>query len=176
MEADPHLEEVVRYLSLTRRAAVLGLAPPFGAFVAAVVLTPDRWLIFTAVYVGGSCAVGLLVFLHAWWKLLRRLRAAPPVPPDAVEVKPRRLGLKVVWAVPLEVGFMLVWGWFWAAFEDSSFASGLLFPATFLSAYAVADLAVRWSVGRWERRNGRVLKSLLLGEGVFYVERSAPAA
>src|SRR5919199_1911004 len=85
MEADPHLEEVVRYLSPTRRAAVLGLAPPFGGFVAAVVLTPDRWLRITALYVGVSCAFGLLVFLLEWRKLLPRLRAAPPVPLDAVE-------------------------------------------------------------------------------------------
>jgi hypothetical protein len=33
-----------------------------------------------------------------------------------------------------------------------------------------------WSVRRWERRNGRVLTSLLLGDGdVFYVERDASA-
>jgi hypothetical protein len=176
MEADPHLEEVVRYLSLTRGAAVLGLAPPFGGFVAAVVLTPDRRLLMTAFYVGFSCAAGLLIFLLEWRKLVPRLRAAPPVPLDAVEVRRRSLGLKVIWALALEIALLLGGGWFWAAYDDSSFASGLLFPAVCLSAYAVGDLAVRWSVGRWERRNGRVLKSLLLGEGVFYVERGAHAA
>ena len=58
MEADPHLEEVVRYLSPTRRAAILGLPLPFGAFVAAAVFTPDRWLRITAFYVGASCLGG----------------------------------------------------------------------------------------------------------------------
>src|ERR671932_252225 len=114
MEADPHLEEVVRYLSPTRRAAVLGLAPPFGGFVTAVVLTPDRWLRTTALYVGVSCAFGLLVFLLEGGNPLPRLRAAPPVPLDAIEVRRRPLGLKVVWAVALEVAFLLGGGWFWA--------------------------------------------------------------
>jgi hypothetical protein len=174
---DPHLEEVVDYVSLVRRAAALELAPPFGGFVAVVVLVPDRWLRITALYVGVSCAFGLLRFLLAWRKLLPRLRAAPPVPPDAVEVKRRPLGLRELFAALLEVGFLLGCGWFWAALEDTSFASGLLFAAVLLSAGAAEDVATRWSLGRWERRNGRILTSLLLGKGeVFYVDRGAHAA
>jgi hypothetical protein len=40
-----------------------------------------------------------------------------------------------------------------------------------------ADVVEGWAVRRRERRNGRVLTSLLLCDGdVFYVERSAPTA
>jgi hypothetical protein len=175
--ADPHLEEVVGYLRLVRRAVVLELAPPLGGFVAAVALMPDRWLLMTAFYAGGSCSAGLLEFLLTWRKLLPRLRAAPPVPQDAVEVSRRRAGLREVFAVVVEVGFLLGCGWFWAAFDDSPFAWGLLFAALLLSVRVVRDLVIRWSIDRWERRNGRILTSLLLGKGeVFYVERGAHAA
>jgi hypothetical protein len=177
IRADPHLEEVAGYLSLVRRRTVLELAPPLGGFVATVALVPDRWLRLTALYVGISCAFGLLRFLSTWRKLLPRIRAAPPVPPDAVEVKRRPLGLRTVFALLLEVGFLLGCGRLWAALADSSFASGLLFAAVLLSAGAVEDVATRWSLGRWEHRNGRVLTSLLLGKGeVFYVDRDAHAA
>jgi len=175
--ADPHLEEVVGYLSLVRRAVVLELVPPLGGFVAAVALLPDRWLVMTAFYAGMSCAGGLVEFLLAWRKLLPRLRAAPPVPRDAVEVSRRRAGLREVSAVVLEVAFLLGCGWFWAAFDDSPFAWGLLFAAALVTLHVVRDLVIRWSIDRWERRNGRILTSLLLGKGeVFYVERAAHAA
>jgi hypothetical protein len=175
---DPHLERVVGYRSVVRQAAVFELVPPFGGFVAAVVLMPDRWLRITALYVGMSCSFGLVSFLLAWRRLLPRLRGAPPVPPDAVEVKRRRRGLTKVWVALLEIGFLLGSAWVWAALDDdTSFASGLLFTAVLLSAFAVRDLATRWSIERWECRNGRVLTSLLLGKGeVFYVERGAHAA
>jgi hypothetical protein len=174
---DPHLEEVVGYLSVIRREAVLELAPPLCGFVAAVALMPDRWLRTTALYVGFSCALGLLHFLLAWRRLLPRLRSAPPMPRNAVEVRERRIGLGDAGAMLLQAGFLLGGGWVWAALEDNSFASGLAFAAVLLGAYPLGDLAVRWSVGKWERRNGRVLTSQLLGEGeVFYVERGAHAA
>jgi hypothetical protein len=75
------------------------------------------------------------------------------------------------------LGLLLGSAWLWAALEDTSFAGGLLFAAVLLSFPAVGDVAIRWSIGSWERRNGRVLTSLLLGKGeVFYVERGAHAA
>jgi hypothetical protein len=173
---DPHLEKVVGYDSVVRRAGVFELAIPLGGFVAAVMLMPNHWLAMTAFYFGVSCTFGLFQFLLAWRNLLPRFRAAPPVPPDAVEVKRRRTSLRQVWAAPLEVGLLLGGGWFSAAAQDGPFAWGLLFVAVLLSAFAVRDLATRWSIGRWERRNGRILTSLLLGVGeVFYVERGAHA-
>jgi hypothetical protein len=92
-------------------------------------------------------------------------------------VKRRRPRLKEVWFAPLEIGLLLGPTGVWAAVENTSFAPDLLFAATLLSAFAVRDLASRRSIERWERRNGRILTSLLLGKGeVFYVERGAHAA
>ena len=76
-------------------------------------------------------------------------------------------------------GFALLLGagWVGSVLEDASFAWGLLFAAVLLGASAAADLAEGWSVGRWERRNGRILSSLLLvPDRVFYVDRGAQTA
>jgi hypothetical protein len=52
----------------------------------------------------------------------------------------------------------------------------LLGVATLVGTALAAEVVEFWVVRRWERRYGRVLTSLLLGDGdVFYVERSAPA-
>ena len=162
---------------MVRRATILELGPPVSGFVAAVALMPDRWLRMTTLYVGFAFALGLLYFLLLWRKLLPRLRTAPPVPRDAVEVNGRRVGVRDVAAVPGDIGFLLAGAWLWTALEDTSFASGLALSAVLLGALALGDLAIRWSVRRWERRNGRILTSLLLGEGeVLYVERGAHAA
>ena len=171
---DPHLEEVVRYPTAAPRTVFVGLAPALGGFVASLVLMPSRWLAMTAFFVGGSCFLGLLSFVLSWRKLRRQFGAAPPPPWDAVEVERNGSLWKLVVGVVLNVGFLLGSGWFWAAADDSRFAVGLLLAAALLGVGAVAGLVERWSLGRWERRNGRILTSLLLGEGeVFYVDRSA---
>jgi hypothetical protein len=53
--------------------------------------------------------------------------------------------------------------------EHSPFAWGLVAAATLVATGFAADLVEFSTIRTWERRNGRVLKSLLL-EGVFYVE------
>jgi hypothetical protein len=175
--ADPHLEEVVPYAPAVMPAAALRLAPPLGGFVAAFVLMPGRWLVITVFFVGGACLAGLLSFLFTWRKLRRQLAAAPPVPPGAVEAERHGVRVREIGAFLFELAFLLAAGSFWAAFQDSRFAAGLVFAAALLGAGAVGDVALRWRVGRWERRNGCILTSLLLGPGeVFYVERSARAA
>jgi hypothetical protein len=61
--------------------------------------------------------------------------------------------------------------------DRSPFAWALLSAAMLVGTSLAADVVELWTVRRWEQRNGRVLTSLLLGDGdVFYVERSAPAA
>jgi hypothetical protein len=173
---DPHLEEVVRYPTAAPRTVFVELAPALGGFIAGLVLMPSRWPATTAFFVGGSCLLGLLSFVLSWRKLRRQLRAAPPVPRDAVEVERHGSLWKPVVGVVVNVGFLLGSGWFWAAADDSRFAVGLVLAAALLGVGAVADFVERWSIGRWERRNGRILTSLLLGAGeVFYVERSAHA-
>jgi hypothetical protein len=175
--ADPHREEVVRYPMAEPRTIFFELAPGVGGFVAALALLPSRWLAMTAFFAGCSCLSGLLSFVLSWRKLRRRLRAAPPVPWDAVEVERRGSVWKPVVGVMVNVGFLLGSGWRWAAADDSPFAAGVVLAAALLGVGAVADVAERWSLGRWERRNGRILTSLLLGKGeVFYVEKSPSAA
>ena len=174
---DPHLEEVVRYPTTAPRTIVVQLAPALGGFVAALALLPSRWLVVTAFFAGCSCVFGLLSFVVSWRKLRRRLGAAPPVPWDAVEVERHGSLWKPVVGVVVNVGFLLGSGWFGAAAGDSPFAAGVVVAAVLLGVGAVADVTERWSLGRWERRNGRILTSLLLGAGeVFYVQRGAPAA
>jgi len=172
---DPHLEEVVRYPAKARRAAAVRLVVTLGAFVTALVLMPSRWLV-VIVFAGGSCFAGLVIFFSSWRQLRRQLAAAPPVPPGAVEVERRRARFREVGALLFALAFLLGAGWI-SALQDASFAWGLLFTAALLGADAAGDALVRWSVGRWEHRHGRVLTSLLLGEGeVFYVERGVRTA
>ena len=177
MTADPHLEEVVPFSPGARQAAIADTATALGGLVAALVLMPNRWLVMTALYVGGSCLFGLLPSAFAWRKLRRQLAAAPPVPPDAVEVQRHGSRLKGISSVPFRLALLLGAGWVGSVLEDASFAWGLLFAAVLLGASAAADLAEGWSVGRWERRNGRILSSLLLvPDRVFYVDRGAQTA
>lgn len=56
------------------------------------------------------------------------------------------------------------------------FAWGLVAAATLVATGFAADLVELLAIRRWERRNGRIVTSLLLGEGeVFYIERGAHA-
>ena len=177
MSVDPHLEEVTPYTAMGRRAAVAQVVVAVGGFVAALALLPGRWLPMTAFCVGVSCGGGLFSALLTWRKLRRLLRAASSVPPAAVEVERHDSRIRVVCGVLFEVAFLLGGGWFWSASGDAPFGWGVLFVSALLGVYAVADVAVRWGIGRWERRNGRILTSLLLGAGeVFYVERGARPA
>jgi|GEM_PF-4572412 hypothetical protein len=67
--------------------------------------------------------------------------------------------------------------WLTAAVEHTPFAWGLVAAATLVGTGFAADIVELAAIRRWERRNGRILTSLLLGEGeVFYVERGAHAA
>ena len=67
--------------------------------------------------------------------------------------------------------------WLLSAFEHAPFAWGLCVGATLFGTGVASGLVDLWAVRRWERQNGRVLTSLLLGDGdVFYVERGVPAA
>ena len=173
---DPHLEEVTPYTAIGRRAAVAQVMVAVGGFVAAVALVPDR-LPMIAFYVGLSFVGGLFMALLTWRRLRRLLTAASPVPRAAVEVERRGSRIRLACGVLFEVAFLLGGGWFWSAFDDAPFGSGLLFLSALLGAYALAGVTVRCGIGRWERRNGRILTSLLLGVGeVFYVERGIRAA
>jgi hypothetical protein len=95
----------------------------------------------------------------------------------AVETLPALAGF--VAALVLAIAFLLAAGWFSAASESDAFSSGVFVAAV----VCVADLATKLgelgSIRRWERRNGRILRSLLLGDeecAVFYAERSAQTA
>lgn len=167
----------MRYPTETARTVLVGLAPALGGFVASLVLMPSRWVAMTAFFVGCACLLGLLSFVLSGRKLRRRLGAAPPVPWDAVEVERHGSLWKPLLGVVFNVAFLFGSGWFWGTAEDSPFAVGVFLGATLLGVGAVANLVERWSLGAWERRNGRILTSLLLGKGeVFYVERGARAA
>ena len=177
MTGDPHLEEVAPYTAMGRRAAVAQVVVAVGGFVAAVALVPERWLPMIAFYVGLSFVGGLFSALLTWRRLRRLFRAASSVPPAAVEVERHGSRIRLVCGILYAVAFLLGGGWFWSAFDDAPFGWGVLFVSALLGVYAVAEVVVRWAVGRWERRNGRVLTSLLLGAGeVFYVERGARPA
>jgi hypothetical protein len=172
---DPHLEEVVRYSAAAKRAAAIRLAPSLGGFVAALVLLPNRWLVMTAFY-GGACLLGSIDGLFRWRKLRKQITAAPPMPPGAVEVERQDTRVRELRAIVLQIAVLLGTGWFWGLLEHS-FAWGLFLAAVTLGFGAVRIGVVRWSLARWERRNGRILTSLLLGEGeVFYVERGLRTA
>jgi len=175
--ADPHLEEIVPYSPMERRTAIEAV-PTVGGFVAALALMPSHWLLMSALFAGICSMAGLFRYVSWRRKLRRKLAAAPPPPAVAVEVRrrPRRRladAVSLLMAPPL----LLAAAWLASAFEDAPFAWGLLVAATTFGTDLVAALVDVSVVRRWERRNGRVLTSLLLGAGeVFYVERSARAA
>jgi hypothetical protein len=177
MSIDPHLEEVVPYSPLGRQAAVAEVVSALAGFAAALALMPSRWLLMTAFFAGFCGIAG--VFRYVSWrrKLRRRLASAPAPPPAAVEVRRGRRRGGAWTFVLLAPAFLLGAGWLSSALEHSPFAWGLLGAATLVGTSLAAEVVELWTVRRWERRNGRVLTSLLLGDGdVFYVERGAPAA
>jgi hypothetical protein len=175
MTADPHLENVVPYLET--RADLAAVVPTVGGFAAALALMPSRWLLMTAFFAGFCGVAGLFRYVSWRRKLRRRLVAAPPPPPTSVEVRrSRRRGRAVTLAV-LTPAVLLGAAWLSSTTEHAPFAWGLLVAATAFGTGFAAEAVELWAVRRWERRNGRVLTSLLLGDGdVFYVERGAPAA
>ena len=177
MTVDPHLEEVVRYSAMEGRG-LAEVVPAVGGFVAALALMPSRWLVMTAFFAGFCAATG--VFRYVSWrrKLRRKLAAAPPPPPDAVEVRARpRRRLADVVGILLMPALFVGAAWLLSAFEHAPFAWGLCVGATLFGTGVASGLVDLWAVRRWERQNGRVLTSLLLGDGdVFYVERGVPAA
>jgi len=174
--ADPHLEEVVPYSSTVGRAA-LQIVPALGGFLAALVLLPSRWLAITVLFVSLSCLFGLVSYAFAWRKLRRRLAAAPAVPHDSVEVARRESGVvKDFFVICGELALLLGAGWLGAAMDHAPFALGLVLAAALLGRHAVEDAAERWSIDRWERRHGRILRSLLFDDEVVYVERGLPAS
>jgi Kef-type K+ transport system membrane component KefB len=119
------------------------------------------------------------LFQYISWrrKLRRQLAAAPPPPPDVVEVRRRRRRGTAVIRFVLAPVFVLGAAWLTSTVEHTPFAWGLVAAATLVATGFAADLVELLAIRRWERRNGRVLTSLLLGEGeVFYVERGAHAA
>jgi hypothetical protein len=172
VSADPHLEEVTPYSPLGSRAAVAEVVSTLGSFVAALALMPSRWLLMSAFFAGFCGLAGLFRYVSWRRKLRRKLAAAPAPPPDAVEV--RRRGRRVL-GVVLAPALLLGAAWLFSAIDHSPFAWGLLGAASLIGTSLTAEAVELWAVRRWERRNGRVLTSLLLGDGdVFYVER-APA-
>ena len=176
MTADPHLEEVVSYSSTVGQAA-LQMVPALGGFLAALVLLPSRWLAITVLFVSLSCLFGLVSYALAWRKLRRRLAAAPAVPHDSVEVARRESGVvKDFFVICGELALLLGAGWLGAAMDHAPFALGLVLAAALLGRHAVEDAAERWSIDRWERRHGRILRSLLFDDEVVYVERGLPAS
>jgi hypothetical protein len=175
MSIDPHLEEVVPYPPLGRKAAVAEVVSALGGFAAALALMPSRWLLMTAFFASFCSLAGLFRYVSWRRKLRRRLAAAPAPPPGVVEVRRnRRRG--GAWTFVLRAPALLGAAWLLSAIDHSPFAWGLLGPATLLGTSLVPALVELWTVRRWERRNGRVLTSLLLGDGdVFYVERGVRA-
>jgi hypothetical protein len=138
------------------------------------VLLPSRWPALTALFVGLSCLFGLGSFAFGWRKLRRRLAAAPAVPRDAVEIARRESRLvKDAVGVCGELALLLGVGWLGAATDHAPFAVGRVLAAALLGTQAVEDAAERWSVDRWERRHGRILRSLLFDDEVVYVERGS---
>ena len=177
MTVDPHLEKVTAYSPIGRRAAVAEVVAASGGFVAALVLMPSRWSLMTSVFLGAAAVVGLFQYVSWRRKLRRRLDAAPPPPPDVVEVRRSRRRGRAVTRVLLAPALLLGGAWLTSAVEHTPFAWGLLATATLVGTGFAADIVELWTMRSWERRNGRVLTSLLLGEGdVFYVERGASAA
>jgi hypothetical protein len=174
---DPHLEEVTAYSPIRRRATVADVVAALSGFVAALVLMPSRWPMMTAFFVGVPAVAGLCQYVSWRRKLRRRLAAAPSPPSDVVEVRRRRRSGTAVMRVLLAPAFLLGGAWLTSAVEHAPFAWGLLATATLIGTGFAADMIELWNIRRWERRNGRILTSLLLGEGeVFYVERGAHAA
>ena len=172
--ADPHLERVTPYSPLGRRAPVAEVVPALAGFVAALVLMPSRWPVMTALFVGGSAAVALFQYVSWRRRLRRQLAAAPPPPPDVVEVRRTHRRGTAVMRILLAPAFLLGAAWLTSAVEHTPFAWGLVAAATLVATGFAADLVEFSTIRRWERRNGRVLKSLLL-EGVFYVEQGPRA-
>jgi hypothetical protein len=174
---DPHLERVTAYSPIGRRAAAAEVVAALGGFVAALVLMPSRWPVMTALFAGCSAAAALFQYVSWRRRLRRQLAAAPPPPPDVVEVRRRRRGRRAVTRVLLAPAFLLGAAWGTSAVEHTPFAWGLVAAATLIATRFAADLVEFSTIHGWEHRNGRVLTSLLLGEGeVFYVERSAHTA
>jgi hypothetical protein len=151
--------------------------PALGGFVAALALMPSRWVLMTVLFVGFSAVAGLVQYASWRRELRRRLAAAPPPPPDVVEVRPtRRRGTAAMRVLPA-AALLFAGAGLASALEHVPFAVGLLVAATMVGTGFAADVVELWNVRRWERRNGRILTSLLLGEGeVFYVEQSPHAA
>jgi hypothetical protein len=174
--SDPHLERVTPYSPIGRRAAVAEVVPALAGFTAALVLMPGLWPVMTALFVGLSAVAALFQYV-SWRRRLRRLLvAAPPPPPDVVEVRRRRRRGTVVRGILLAPTVLLGAAWLTAVGEHTPFAWGLVVAATLIAIGFAQDLVELVAIRRWERRNGRVLKSLLLGEGVFYVERGPRTA
>jgi hypothetical protein len=131
----------------------------------------------TAVFVGTCAVAGLFQYVSWRRKLRRRLAAAPPPPSDVVEVRRRRRRSTAVTRILLAPALLLGGAWLTSAADHAPFAWGLLGTATLIGTSFAAGLVEFWTIRSWERRNGRILTSLLLGEGeVFYVERGAHAA
>jgi hypothetical protein len=166
---DPHLERVTPYSPLGRRAPVAEVVPALAGFAAALVLMPSLWPMMTALFVGGSAVVALFHYVSWRRRLRRQLAAAAPPPPDVVEVRRTRRRRTAVRRILLAPALLLGAAWLSSAVEHSPFAWGLVAAATLVATGFAADLVEFSTIRTWERRNGRVLKSLLL-EGVFYVE------
>jgi len=99
------------------------------------------------------------------------------VPHDSVEVARRESGVvKDFFVICGELALLLGAGWLGAAMDHAPFALGLVLAAALLGRHAVEDAAERWSIDRWERRHGRILRSLLFDDEVVYVERGLPAS
>jgi hypothetical protein len=175
--SDPHLERVTPYSPIGRRAAVAEVVPALAGFAAALVLIPSEWPALTAFFVGFSAAAALFQYVSWRRKLRRRLVAAAPPPPDVVEVRRRRRRGTAVRRILLGPAILLGAAWLTSVTEHTPFAWGLVAAATLVGVGFAADLVEFAVIRRWESRNGRILTSLLLGEGeVFYVERGAHAA
>jgi hypothetical protein len=171
---DPHLEGVTPYSPMGRRAPVAEVVPALAGLAAALVLMPSLWPVMTALFVGCSAVAALFQYVSWRQRLRRQLTAAPPPPPDVVEVRRTRRRRTTVTRILLAPAFLLGAAWLTSAAEHNPFAWGLVAAATLVGTGFAADLVEFSTIRRWERRNGRVLKSLLL-EGVFYVERGMHA-
>lgn len=176
MTSDPHLERVTPYSPIGRRAAVAEVVAALAGFVAALVLMPglarDDRALRRLLCRGRSLPVRLLA------------ATAPPAAhgdatsaADVVEVRRSRRRSTMVRRMLLAPAVLLGAAWLTAAVEHTPFAWGLVAAATLVGTGFAADIVELAAIRRWERRNGRILTSLLLGEGeVFYVERGAHAA